>query len=313
MANSAGEIKFTKMHGVGNDYVYVDTLQTPHLTDKEITELAISISDRHFGVGGDGLVLIMTSDIADFRMRMFNSDGSEAQMCGNASRCVGKYVYDHNMTRKTCISLETKAGIKTLHLNLDGRDKVQTVRVDMGEPELNPSKIPVDSHFIIPDPKVIKVRMQHDDKVFYAVAVNIGNPHSVIFIDESPTDYHIHEVGKKFEVHPAWPEKVNVEFARITDRHTIEMRVWERGSGETLACGTGACATVVAGILLGLLDREVKVILLGGELFIKWCHEDNHVYMTGPAITVASGIYYMESSASRPPTKYQNTKKSVTK
>ncbi len=276
------------MQGAGNDYVYVDATVT--LPDN-LPDLARRISDRHFGIGGDGLVLILPSDNADFRMRMFNADGSEAQMCGNASRCVGKFVYDRKLTDKKTVTLETLAGIKILNLFTDSEDKVVSVKVDMGTPELTPDRIPVvpssDKYSDFPF-----VNMTHAGKSYQAIAVSMGNPHGVIFIEEHPSDFLIHHVGKAFETHPAWPEKANIEFARVISPSEVEMRVWERGTGETLACGTGACATVVAGILSGHLERKVKVNLLGGVLEIEWEETTGHVMMTGPAETVAEGIYY---------------------
>ncbi len=288
------DIHFVKMHGAGNDYVYVDaTKEVP----EDLTSLARSISDRHFGIGGDGLVIILPSDKADFRMRMFNADGSEAQMCGNASRCIGKFVYDRGLTDKQIVTLETLAGIKVLHLFPGKDNKIKKVRVDMGAPVLTPVDIPViadespssDTHF---------VTMNHEGSAFEAIAVGMGNPHAVIFLDQAPTDFHVNEIGRSFEVHRAWPEKTNVEFAHCLNRGELEMRVWERGTGETLACGTGACATAVAGILTNRLDRKVLIKLRGGELEIEWDEKTGHVFMTGPACTVAEGIYHRQQPIS---------------
>lgn len=272
-------IKFTKMHGLGNDYVYIDVtkenLENP-------SELSKYISDRHFGVGSDGLILICPSDKADFRMRMFNSDGSEAEMCGNGIRCVGKFVYDKKLTDKTLVTIETKAGIKTLKLNVKD-EKVDTVRVDMGTPILESEKIPV-----ITDEKIAQnLRLNALDKSFDFTCVSMGNPHAVTVVDNL-SDFDVKKYGSILEVNEAFPNKTNVEFVEIKDPENIKMRVWERGTGETLACGTGACASVVACNLNGLTKRSVNVELLGGNLNIE-LGEDNHVYMTGPAVTVFEG------------------------
>ena len=272
-------IKFTKMHGLGNDYVYIDVtkenLENP-------SELSKYISDRHFGVGSDGLILICPSDKADFRMRMFNSDGSEAEMCGNGIRCVGKFVYDKKLTDKTLVTIETKVGIKTLKLNVKD-EKVDTVRVDMGTPILESEKIPV-----ITDEKIAQnLRLNALDKSFDFTCVSMGNPHAVTVVDNL-SDFDVKKYGSILEVNEAFPNKTNVEFVEIKDPENIKMRVWERGTGETLACGTGACASVVACNLNGLTKRSVNVELLGGNLNIE-LGEDNHVYMTGPAVTVFEG------------------------
>ncbi|MBO4945460.1 MAG: diaminopimelate epimerase [Muribaculaceae bacterium] len=277
------EIRFTKMHGAGNDYVYIDSLSsTPH----DVQTLARQMSDRHFGIGSDGIVLIMKSEIADFRMRMFNSDGSEAQMCGNASRCIGKYVYDNGLTTKTTISLETKGGIKILELHPGKDGKIESVTVDMGEPILEASKVPARYNGeIMKDATIVSER---GDKVS-VTAVSMGNPHGVIFVDDlSKVD--VHGLGRVLETDRIWPEKANIEFAQVLGPGDIRMRVWERGTGETLACGTGACATAVAASLTGRTGRKVKLHLLGGVLDIDW-REDGHVYMTGPAETVFTGVY----------------------
>lgn len=288
MTQSKSEIHFVKMHGAGNDYVYVDATKN---LPQNLSDLARHISDRHFGVGGDGLVLILPSEIADFRMRMFNADGSEAQMCGNASRCVGKFLYDRHLTEKTVITLETLAGIKILHLYPGSDGCIEKVKVDMGEPILIPDRIPVRPSGTLPNgtPTLI---MTHEGTPYSAIPVSMGNPHGVIFLNDEPQDYHILEVGKGFENHPAWPEKTNVEFAHVLSRSEVRMRVWERGTGETLACGTGACATLVAGVLAGKLDRKATVRLEGGNLEIEWDDRSGHVFMTGPAATVAEGIYF---------------------
>ena len=287
-------IEFTKMHGAGNDYIYVNALRE-RISDPG--RLAREISDRHFGIGSDGLVMILHSKVADFRMRMFNADGSEAQMCGNAARCIAKYVYDHQLTINNTVTLETLAGIKTMRLNIDDKNgAVSSVTVDMGIPELRPDKIPV-----IPTSGdkngYSSVVMDYLGEDFEAIAASMGNPHAVIFIDEI-TDRHVLDVGKALEMDPAWPEKTNVEFVKVINRSAIEMRVWERGSGETLACGTGACASVMAGILSGRLDDDVTVHLRGGSLQIHFDRKTGHILMTGKAVTIAEGKYFPKSSIS---------------
>lgn len=273
-------MKFTKMHGCGNDYVYVDG-------SKEIveypSELAIKISDRHFGVGSDGLVIILPSKESDFRMQMFNADGSEAEMCGNAIRCVGKYVYDNNMTKASNISIETLAGTKKLELTID-EGLVTYVRVDMGEPILEPENIPVESSLS----PVVGEKIVVDNRVYAMTCVSMGNPHAIFFVD-SITDEHIHSLGPIIEKNSVFPNKINVEFVKIINKEEVEMRVWERGSGETLACGTGACATVVAAILNHKVGTKVTVHLLGGDLMIEWDEASNHVFLSGPAETVFNG------------------------
>ncbi len=281
---------FTKMEGAGNDYVYIDALGSPTSTDVEavnIPELAREISDRHYGVGGDGLIVIQPSDNADFRMRMFNADGSEAQMCGNGSRCVAKYVHDKGFTDKTQFTLETLAGIKTLTVHLVN-GVTDEVTVDMGTATLKCGEIPAagDSEDVMID-HIIKV----DDQTFEVTGVGMGNPHGVLFVDEI-TDRHIHHYGKMLEIADIWPQKANIEFIEVKDRNHINMRVWERGSGETLACGTGACASVVAAVTKGLTDTEVDVKLLGGTLHISYDPETGRVKMRGPARFVAEGNYF---------------------
>ncbi len=274
--------KFTKMQGAGNDYIYVDCFKEK-VTD--INATAKAVSDRHFGIGSDGLVLICPSDKADFRMDMYNSDGSQAEMCGNATRCVGKYVHDRGLTDKTEITLETLAGIKILKLNLNENGEVQTVEVNMGEPELTPKNIPIDSELdrYIQEPVVV------GGKTYKITGVSMGNPHAVTFIDDTDS-LEIEKIGPGFENHPLFPRRINTEFAQIVDDKTIKMRVWERGAGETLACGTGACATFVAAKLSGLVGDEADLVLLGGRLHIKWDEKgDNCVYMTGPAEFVFDG------------------------
>lgn len=275
-------IRFTKMHGAGNDYIYLDGMEN---CPDDLNALSIAMSDRHKGVGSDGLVVIMPSEVADFRMRMFNADGSEGEMCGNASRCIGKYVYEKGLTKKRHITLETLAGIKSLSLNVSDDNTVDSVTVDMGEPILEPSRIPVSL-----DRELIKTPISTEAGVFEITAVSMGNPHGVVFV-KSLDDVDVHKVGRELEVNPIFPQKANIEFAQILKRDEIRMRVWERGSGETLACGTGACATLVAGVLTGSCDRKVTIHLLGGDLNIEWVEQNDHVYMTGPAEMVFEGTY----------------------
>ena len=272
------------MHGAGNDYIYINAMQS---CPENPEQLSILVSDRHKGVGSDGLVLIMPSEVADFRMRMFNSDGSEAQMCGNASRCIAKYVYDKGLTTKTSVTLETMKGIKILNMHL--KDSiVDTVTVDMGEPVLDPVEIPV----VSTDGKnLVNSPVNTTSGEFKITSVSMGNPHGVIFTDDlSKVD--VHTTGRELEVHPMWPEKANIEFAQVINGSEIKMRVWERGSGETMACGTGACATVVASVLCGKTNREVTMHLLGGDLYIVWDEATNHVMMTGPAEFICDGEFY---------------------
>ena len=279
-------IKFTKMHGLGNDYVYIDAINQKIENE---SSLAKFVSNRHFGVGSDGLILICKSEIADFKMRMFNSDGSEAEMCGNGIRCVGKFVYDKGLTNKTTVKIETLAGIKTLILNTkDG--KVGTARVDMGEPILEAEKIPV----ISTEKPVKNLELEAENKKFKFTCVSMGNPHAITIV-ENTKEFDVEKYGKVLEIDKAFPKKANIEFAQIIDRQNINMRVWERGAGETLACGTGACATAVACNLNGLTARKVNIELLGGTLNIEWNETDNHVYMTGPAVTVFDGELYEEA------------------
>lgn len=272
-------MKFTKMHGAGNDYVYINCMDT---VPANPNELAIRISNRHYGVGSDGLVLILPSDKCDFRMRMFNADGTEAEMCGNATRCIGKYVYDKRLTDKTEITLETNAGTKHLSLFVS-EGKVNKVTVDMGEPILQARDIPVNADM----EQVKDYPLDVDGKEIKVTCVSMGNPHAVVFVD-TITDDDVFVTGRKLEVHPFFPQKTNVEFCEVVSRNILRMRVWERGTGETLACGTGACATLVAAVINGLSDRRAELQLLGGRLFIEW-RDDNHIYMTGPAVTVFEG------------------------
>ena len=267
-------MEFTKMQGCGNDYVYVNGFENKIDNPNKLSEI---VSDRHFGIGSDGLIVINPSEKADFKMSMYNADGSEGKMCGNGIRCVAKYVYDNKMTDKTTITVETLSGIKTLELNVKN-DKVETVKVNMGTPILLPKDVPVvsDKDKVVDEPIVI------DDKEYRITCVSMGNPHAITFI-ENTDDLEIETIGPKFENNPIFPDRVNTEFIQVLDRNTVKMRVWERGSGETFACGTGACATVVACVLNGLTDDKVTVKLLGGDLFIEYNREENTVYMTGPA------------------------------
>ena len=274
-------MKFTKMQGIGNDYVYVNCLQE---TIENPSELAKKFSDRHYGVGSDGLIMINPSDKADFEMEMYNADGSRGEMCGNGIRCVAKYVYDYGLTDKTSISVETLAGIKYLDLTVED-GKVVLVKVDMGKPMLRPEEVPVVSE----KEEVIDEPITVDGQEYRMTCVSMGNPHAVVFIDQDVKEFPLETVGVKFENHERFPKRVNTEFVNVLDRHTAQMRVWERGSGETLACGTGACAVAVACALNGLTEDEVTVKLLGGDLQIKWDREKNTVYMTGPAEVVFDG------------------------
>ena len=273
-------MKFTKMHGIGNDYIYVNCFEEV-VSDPE--RLAIVMSRPHFGVGADGLILIEPSDSADFGMRIFNSDGSEADMCGNGIRCVGKYVYERGLTDKNDLTIETKGGLKVIHMEVEG-GKVARVKVDMGTPELNPQLIPVN----LPGELVLRHRLQIMGQTWYITCVNMGNPHAVLFVRD-PEVIDLPTIGPMIEHHPLFPRRTNVEFVRIIDRGILQMRVWERGAGETLACGTGACASLVACVLAGLSDRTVQMKLSGGNLLLHWDAGDNHVYQTGPAAFVYDG------------------------
>jgi len=268
------------MQGAGNDYIYVNAMQE-HVFDP--SSLAVNLSDRHFGIGSDGLVLIMSSKIADFRMRMFNYDGSESEMCGNASRCVGKYVYEKGLTDKKSVKLETNSGIKTLDLTIEN-GQVNLVRVDMGEPILDPVKIPV----ITDNESGLLLPLTIDEVEYEITCVSMGNPHAVIFTGDIDK-LNLPEIGPKFENNQIFPNRTNTEFVEIIDSGHVRMRVWERGAGETLACGSGACAVLVAGVLCGLLDLKARIDLRGGSLEILWNKFNNHVYMTGEAKTVFEG------------------------
>ena len=276
-------MKFSKMHGLGNDYVYVNAFEE-HIENPN--ELAKQISDRHFGVGSDGLVLIAPSSVADFQMLMYNADGSQGDMCGNASRCVAKYVYDRGMTDKTVVTLETLAGIKVLHMTLkDG--KVDTVRVDMGEPVLDCQNVPC----LLGEGIVRKAKIEALDRVFEITPVSTGNPHGVIFLDEPVEEFDLNRYGPVLERHSAFPKKANIEFVNVIARDRLRMRVWERGSGITMACGTGSCAVLVAANLCGLADRKATIVLDGGELVDEWDETTGHVFMNGPATHVFDGEY----------------------
>lgn len=273
-------MKFTKMHGIGNDYVYVNCFKEKV---ENPNEMAKTVSDRHFGVGSDGLILIKPSEVADFQMDMYNSDGSQGAMCGNGIRCVAKYVYDYGLTDKTAISIETKSGIKYLDLTVEN-GKVSLVKVNMGAPDIIAANIPIVSE----EETVINQPITVENNTYHMTGVSMGNPHAVVYI-EDVHGLEIEKIGPLFENHPVFPDRVNTEFCRVLDSGTVEMRVWERGAGETLACGTGACAVVVASILNGYTGNEVTVKLLGGDLKIAWNREENLVYMTGPATTVFDG------------------------
>ena len=276
-------LEFVKMHGLGNDYVYMDAINQ---IIKDRNELAKKVSDRHFGIGSDGLILICKSNIADFRMQMFNSDGTEAEMCGNGIRCVGKFVYDNGFTNKKNLTIETLAGIKKLEL-ITKNEKVEAVKVDMGEPILEPEKIPVISKEIPVNDLILNII----DKNLKFTCVSMGNPHAIAFIDENVNEFDVEKYGRLVEINEVFPKKTNVEFINIINKNKIKMRVWERGAGETLACGTGACASAVAAIINGYTNRNISVELLGGTLEIEWNKNDNHIYMTGSAKTVFKGFY----------------------
>ncbi|MEX2416562.1 MAG: diaminopimelate epimerase [Paenibacillaceae bacterium] len=273
---------FTKMHGLGNDFI---VLATEARLPDNAAELAIQYCDRHFGIGADGLVYILPSVKADFMMRIINSDGSEAEQCGNAIRCVAKYVYDRRLTNKTEISIETiGAGAQNVQLNLDAAGKVATVRVDMGKPILDGLTVPT----TIDHNPVIRYPIEVDGRTFEFTAVSMGNPHCVIYVDDA-VGMDLQQWGPKLENHPMFPRKINVEFATVKSREFVDMRVWERGAGPTLACGTGACATLAASVMNGLTDRTAVISLKGGDLHIEWNEADDHIYMTGPATEAFTG------------------------
>ncbi len=278
-------MRFTKMHGIGNDYIYVNCFEE---TVRDPSALARAMSRQHFGVGSDGLILICPSDVADFAMKMYNSDGSESEMCGNGVRCIGKYVYDRGLTKKTSVSLMTGGGLKQLELRVsDG--KVSSVRVDMGTPELSPRLIPVS----LPGETVMGHRLDVGGVNYQIHCVSMGNPHCVVFVKD-PDAMDLTTVGPLFEQHPVFPRRTNTEFVQVVSREHLRMRVWERGAGETLACGTGACASLVAAVLTGQADRCVTMDLVGGQLQLTWSPEDNHVYQEGPAAFVFDGEWLGE-------------------
>ena len=308
-------MKFTKMQGLGNDYVYVDCTKEELATPSDIAK---AVSDRHFGIGSDGLILIKPSKVADFYMEMYNADGSRSAMCGNGIRCVGKYVYDFGLTDKLDVSIETAAGIKYLNLRLLG-GQVMEVRVNMGAPVFTPELVPttIEANTQIDSngmdlaaplnkendtlefkeassknkvPAVLEAPLMVDQKAYKVSCVSMGNPHVITYVDDEKA-VDIEKIGPSFEHHEVFPERTNTEFIRVADRQNIYMRVWERGTGETLACGTGACASAVATMLNGMCDRKVTVHLLGGDLVIEWDEKENVVYMTGPAVTVFTGDY----------------------
>lgn len=274
-------MKFTKMHGLGNDYVYVNCFEEKIDNPPAVARF---VSDRHFGIGSDGLIMINPSKTADFEMEMYNADGFRGEMCGNGIRCVAKYVYDYGLTDKTQISVETLGGIKYLDLTVED-GKVSLVKVDMGKPELEADLIPIISE----REQVIDEPIEVDGKEYHMTGVSMGNPHAVIYVDDVK-GLDLEKIGPKFENHERFPKRINTEFVHCIDRQTVEMRVWERGSGETLACGTGACAVAVSSILNNLTDTQVTVKLLGGDLQIEWDREKDRVFMTGPATVVFDGV-----------------------
>ncbi len=281
-------MRFTKMHGAGNDYIFINCFQEP--VPKNPAELARQVSDRHFGIGADGLILICRSDIADARMRIFNADGSEAEMCGNGIRCVAKYLYDHGLVRKPVLEIETGRGILSLELEVS-EDRVERVRVDMGEPILLPEAIPT----TLPgNPQyrgaVVETELHVADQSLRVTSLSMGNPHCICFV-EALSDQWVLGLGPQIEHDPHFPHRVNVEFVQVLSPKEVQVRVWERGSGETLACGTGACAVCVAGVLTGRTERTLLAHLPGGDLKLHWSEKDNHVYLTGPAVEVFSGIW----------------------
>ena len=275
-------MKFTKMHGCGNDYIYIDC--TEEFVENE-EKAAIILSDRHFGIGGDGIILIKKGTKADFEMVMYNADGSRGAMCGNGIRCVAKYCYDHKLTDKTTFTIESMGAVKYIDVNVENGE-VKSAKVDMGKPSLKASDIPVN----VNSDKAIDEPIKILEREFKMTCVSMGNPHAVIFMDDIE-HLEMEKIGPKFEHHERFPNRVNTEFVKVLDRHTASMRVWERGSGETLACGTGACAVAVACILGGYTENKVTVKLLGGDLLIEWYREQNKIYMTGPAAVVFDGVW----------------------
>ena len=277
-------LRFTKMHGIGNDYIYINAFAEQLPAD--LPSLAVRMSDRRFGCGGDGIILIAPSQQADFRMRMFNCDGSESEMCGNGIRCVAAYCHDRGLTERTEFDIESGGAIKHMSLTLDAHGETATVRVDMGKPVTDGAVIPS----VFNGDPVTMQPLTALGQTWPVTLVNMGNPHAVTFVDD-PAVAPVTTVGPMLEVDPAFPRKCNIEFVRVLDRGHIQMRVWERGAGETLACGTGACASAVASMLNGFTDRAVEVTLRGGKLTIEWSEQDGHVYMTGPATFVYDGLW----------------------
>ncbi len=276
-------MKFTKMHGAGNDYVYVNGFEE-NLDGVDLCKLAIRLSDRHTGIGGDGLILVLPSQLGDVRMQMFNADGSEAEMCGNGVRCVAKYAYDHNLARKPVINVETLGGLKRIEVFTGPDGTIATARVDMGAPIFDPALIPVKAEG--PDAFGLKVEALGVQWTLHCVSM--GNPHAITLV-EDPASLDLPRIGPALETHPVFPRKANIEFAHVVDRQNVDMRVWERGSGETMACGTGACATAVALMRLGLVDERVNLHLRGGTLTIEWPGQQGSVFKTGPAVEVFHG------------------------
>ena len=284
-------IPFIKMHGIGNDYIYIDALkgETPdYLKEENLPDLSRKISDRHFGVGSDGLILILPSDIADFRMRIFNADGSEAKMCGNGIRCVGKYVYDLGFTNKKSITVETNSGIKTLEL-INGDKEVESVIVDMGSPFFNRENIPAEG---IGNEEMIDQELEVEGKIFKVTGVSMGNPHGVVYVNDVD-NLDLSKIGPSLEHHPVWKDRANIEFVKIISPDEIKVRVWERGSEETMACGTGACASSVVSHRKGLTINNVTVHLRGGDLKVAYDKDNNKVTMQGPAAFISEGKFYL--------------------
>lgn len=279
-------MKFTKMHGCGNDYIYINGF-VEHIDAKEKPELVKRLSDRHFGIGSDGVIFINPGKVAEFEMEMYNADGSRSQMCGNGIRCVAKYVYDNQMTDKTSITIESYGSVKNLDVTLGEDGKVDLIRVNMGAPILKAEHIPVVSE----NEQVIDEEIEVNGKIYKMTCVSMGNPHAVVFLNdvEDMRTFDIEQIGPHFECHKKFPERVNTEFVKVLDQNTVEMRVWERGTGETLACGTGSCAVAVACMLNGFTQNKVHIKLLGGTLVCEWDTKENTVYMTGPAVTVFTG------------------------
>lgn len=282
-------MKFTKMHGCGNDYVYIDGAAWK-IPQEDKSRMVRFLSDRHFGIGGDGVIFINPAEAADFEMEMYNADGTRAEMCGNGIRCVAKYVYDKGLTDKKRISIVSAGQVKHLELTVDQNDKVSLVRVNMGSPILDPERIPV----MVPGEQAVDVPIRVGGITHRMTCVSMGNPHAVVFV-ENVGDLKLEQTGPLFESHELFPNRTNTEFVEVVDRRHVKMRVWERGTGETLACGTGCCATAVACVLNGLTDNNVTVGVLGGEIQVTWDREENLVYMTGPASTVFEGEICLKS------------------